>query len=151
MENSKTLQSIRYARWASIAFAVLCVWLGVIELIGGFDLGPLHIAPRWNPAYVTFPVALQAECWFFFFFAALLVIPWQRTPDDRTWRIWFTVLCVAALVFAFAMISEVMAKNYIANAQKMKARIPVFQAILLFVSLGQIPIALFSRKPELLD
>jgi hypothetical protein len=61
------------------------------------------------------------------------------------------VLCVAAVIFAFAMISEVMAKNYIANAQKQKARIPVFQAILLFVSLGQIPITLFSRRPELLD
>jgi lysylphosphatidylglycerol synthetase-like protein (DUF2156 family) len=151
MENSKSAQSIRYARWSSYAFAALCVWLGLLELVGGFDLGPLHIAPRWNPAYVTFPVALQAECWFFFFFAALLVLPWQRTAEERVWRRWFAVLCVAALVFAFAMISEVMAKNYIAAAQKMKARIPVFQAILLFVSLGQIPIALFSRKPELLD
>jgi hypothetical protein len=151
MENSKTLQSIRYARWSSLAFAALCVGLGVLELVGGFNLGPLHLPPRWNPAFVTFPVALQVECWFFFFFATLLVLPWQRTPNDRTWRVGFTVLCVAAFIFAFAMISEVMAKNYIANAQKMKARIPVFQAILLFVSLGQIPIALFSRKPELLD
>ena len=151
MENTKTLQSIRYARWSSLAFAALCVGLGLLELIGGFNLGPLHIPPRWNPVYVTFPVALKVECWFFFFFASLLLIPWQRTPSDRTWRICFTVLCVAAVIFAFAMISEVMAKNYIANAQKQKARIPVFQAILLFLSLGQIPIALFSRKPELLD
>lgn len=151
MENTKALPSIRYARWSSLAFAALCVWLGVLELVGGFNLGPLHIPPRWNPAYVTFPVALRSECWFFFFFAALLVIPWQRSANDRIWRIFFTVLCVAAVVFAFAMITEVMAKNYIANAQKTKARLPVFQAILLFVSLGQIPIALFSRKPELLD
>lgn len=151
MENTKTLQSIRYARWSSLAFAALCVGLGLLELVGGFTLGPLQIPPRWNPAYVTFPIALRTECWFFFFFAALLAIPWQRTPNDRIWRICFTVLSAAAVVFAFAMISEVMAKNYIANAQKTKARIPVFQAILLFVSLGQIPIALFSRKPELLD
>jgi hypothetical protein len=32
-----------------------------------------------------------------------------------------------------------------------KAKIPVFQAVLLFLGLGQIPIELFSRKPELLD
>jgi len=149
METSKSAQSIRYARWSSYAFAALCVWLGLLELVGGFNLGPLQIPPRWNPAYVTFPVALKVECWFFFFFASLLVIPWQRTADERVWRRWFTVLCVAAVIFAFAMISEVMAKNYIANAQKMKARIPVFQAILLFLSLGQIPIALFSRNARI--
>jgi hypothetical protein len=33
----------------------------------------------------------------------------------------------------------------------MKARIPVFQAVLHFLCLGQIPLELFSRKPELLD
>jgi len=58
---------------------------------------------------------------------------------------------VAAVVFAYAMISEVMAKNYIATAAKTKARLPVFQAILLFASLGQIPIHLFVRRPDLLD
>ena len=55
------------------------------------------------------------------------------------------------MLFAFAMISEVMAKNYLAAAQHQKARLPVFQAILLFLSLGQIPVALFTRKPDLLD
>jgi len=151
METNRTQLSIRYSRWATIAFAALCVWLGVLELAGGFELGPVRIAPRWNPAYVTFPAALKAECVFFFAFAGLLLVPLHQIGDERRWRRWFAVLCFAALIFAFAMISEVMAKNYIAAAQKLKARIPVFQAILLFVALGQIPVALFSRKPELLD
>ncbi len=151
MQTDRTALTLRYARWSSWAFAALCVGLGLHELIGGFALGPLQVPPRWNPAYVTFPVALKVECWFFFGFAALLVIPWQRTPHDRTWWRWFAVLGAAAVIFAFAMISEVMAKNYIADAQHLKARIPIFQAILLFVSLGQIPIALFSRRPDLLD
>ena len=140
-----------YPLQLSAALAALCVALGLVELLGGFTLGPWRIPPRWNPAYVTFPVALQVECWFFFLYAALLLTPWQRTASDRRWWLGFAILSVASVLFAFAMISEVMAKNYIANAQKQKARIPVFQAILLFVSLGQIPIALFSRKPELLD
>ena len=55
------------------------------------------------------------------------------------------------MVFALAMICEVMAKNYVAQNAHMKAKIPVFQAVLLFLSLGQIPVELFSRKPELLD
>ena len=41
--------------------------------------------------------------------------------------------------------------NYIAQNAGLKAKIPVFQAVLLFLSLGQIPVELFSRKPELLD
>jgi hypothetical protein len=67
------------------------------------------------------------------------------------WRWLFSLLCVASVVFAMAMICEVMAKNYIAQNAHLKAKIPVFQAVLLFLSLGQIPIELFSRKPELLD
>ena len=100
---------------------------------------------------MTFPLALQAECWFFLFYAGLLVAPWQRTASEGRWRAGFALLAVASLVFAFAMISEVMAKNYLATAQHQKARLPIFQAILLFLSLGQIPVALFTRKPELLD
>ena len=148
---TKTTRGLRYARWASWALAALCVALGLVELLGGFTLGPLRIPPRWNPAYVTFPVALQVECWFFFLYAALLLTPWQRTASDRRWWLGFAILAVASLLFAFAMISEVMAKNYLAAAQHQKARLPVFQAILLFLSLGQIPVALFTRKPDLLD
>ncbi|MEY4271726.1 MAG: hypothetical protein RL250_592 [Verrucomicrobiota bacterium] len=148
---TKTTRGLRYARLASYAFAALCVGLGLLELLGGFALGPLRVAPRWNPAYVTFPLALQVECWFFFLYAALLVLPWRETPVERRWWLGFAVLSVASLLFAFAMISEVMAKNYLATAQHQKARIPVFQAILLFLSLGQIPVTLFARKPELLD
>ena len=148
---TKTTRGLRYARWASYAFAALCVGLGLLELLGGLVLGPLRLAPRWNPAYVTFPLALQVECWFFFVYAALLVLPWRETPVERRWWLGFALLSVASLLFAFAMISEVMAKNYLATAQHQKARIPVFQAILLFLSLGQIPVTLFLRKPELLD
>jgi hypothetical protein len=148
---TKTTRGLRYARWASYGLAALCVGLGLLELLGGFAFGPLRIAPRWNPAYVTFPLALQVECWFFFLYAGLLVLPWRETPVERRWWIGFAILSVASLLFAFAMISEVMAKNYLATAQHQKARIPVFQAVLLFLSLGQIPVTLFARKPELLD
>lgn len=148
---TKTTRGLRYARWASLGFAALCVGLGLVELLGGLDLGFARIPPRWNPALVTFPLALQAECWFFLFYAGLLVAPWQRTASEGRWRAGFALLAVASLVFAFAMISEVMAKNYLATAQHQKARLPIFQAILLFLSLGQIPVALFTRKPELLD
>ena len=149
--NDVTAQRIRYGRIIVILFGLLCVGLGVNGLIGGVSLGPLHIPPRWDPAIVTFPVALRVESWFFIAYAGLLFLPWRRIANPTAWRWLFSLLCVASVVFAMAMICEVMAKNYIAQNAGLKAKIPVFQAVFLFLSLGQIPVELFSRKPELLD
>ncbi|PHX79142.1 MAG: hypothetical protein CK541_06645 [Opitutia bacterium] len=149
--NDVTAQRIRYGRTIVILFGVLCLGLGVNELVGGIALGPLQLPPRWAPAIVTFPVALRVECWFFIAYAGLLFLPWRRITNAQTWKWMFSLLCVASVVFAMAMICEVMAKNYIAQNAGLKAKIPVFQAVLLFLGLGQIPIELFSRKPELLD
>ena len=149
--HESTARRIRYASWASLLFGVLCLGLGANELLGGLQLGPLHIPRRWDPAVVTFPTALRVESFFLIFYAGLLFLPWGRIVEPRIWNRLFAVLCVASVLFAFAMISEVMAKNYIAQGAGMKARLPIFQAILLFLSLGQIPVRLFIRKPELLD
>jgi hypothetical protein len=144
-------QRIRYARVSSVLFGMLCIGLAVNELIGGFTISSLHVLPRWNPAVVTFPVALRAESWFFIGYAILLFLPWRRITRDKLWNWLFALLCVASVLFAFTMICEVMAKNYIAQNAHMKAKIPVFQAVLLFLSLGQIPLELFCRKPDLID
>jgi predicted ferric reductase len=149
--NNATTRGLIYARWATYGFAVLIIFLALLELSGGFSLAGLTIPPRWKPETVTFPVALNLENYFFIFFGLFILIPLEKIKEYKYWQIIFAVLCVAAVVFAFAMISEVMAKNYIANAAKTKARLPVFQAILLFASLGQIPVHLFVRRPELLD
>lgn len=146
-----TARRILYARLIALLFGTFCLLMGVNELVGGLNLGFAQIPPRWNPAVVTFPRALRAESWFLIAYAGLLFLPWRRIASPKAWNRFFAVLCVASLVFAFAMISEVMAKNYVAQAAGLKARIPVFQAILLFLCLGQIPLELFSRKPELLD
>lgn len=146
-----TAQRIRYGRIIAVLFGVLCLGLGVNELVGGLALGPLQLPPRWAPAVITFPGALRAESWFFIAYAGLLFLPWRRIESRQTWNWLFGLLCVASVVFALSMICEVMAKNYIAQNAHLKAKIPVFQAVLLFLGLGQIPLELFSRKPELLD
>jgi len=149
--NDVTAQRIRYGRIIAILFGVLCLGLGINELVGGIALGPLRLPPRWAPAVITFPQALRAESWVFIAYAVLLFLPWRRITDEKLWKALFALLCVASVVFALAMICEVMAKNYIAQNAHLKAKIPVFQAVLLFLGLGQIPLELFSRKPELLD
>ena len=148
---SSTPRGVLYARWASYLFAAVIFFLAALELNGGLNLGFVQLPPRWRPADVTFPLALQLECFFFIFYAALIASPWEKIHSDANWKKLYALLCVASVIFAFAMISEVMAKNYIANAAKTKARLPVFQAILLFCALGQIPSLLFVRRPELLD
>lgn len=144
-------QRLRYARIIAALFGALCVALGLNELAGGLALGPAQLPPRWAPAVVTFPAALRAESWFFVAYGLLLLLPWRNVASAGLWNGLFALLCVASVVFAGAMICEVMAKNYVAQNAHMKAKIPVFQAVLLFLGLGQIPLALFSRKPELLD
>jgi len=146
-----TAQRIRYGRIIAVLFGALCLGLGVVELSGGITFGALHVPPRWSPAVVTFPFALRAESWFFIAYGGLLFLPWRRVRRAKVWNALFTLLCVASVLFAFAMICEVMAKNYVAQNAHVKAKIPVFQAVLLFLGLGQIPLELFSRKPELLD
>jgi hypothetical protein len=146
-----TARRIRYGRFIALGFGAFCLAMAVNELLGGLAVGPLRIPPRWDPAVVTFPGALRAESWFLIGYAGLLFLPWRGIVSSKAWNRLFFVLCVASVIFAFAMISEVMAKNYVAQAAGMKARIPVFQAVLLFLCLGQIPLELFSRKPELLD
>lgn len=146
-----TERRTRYARIIALLFGVFCLLMGANELAGGLSVGGLSLAPRWNPELVTFPVALRLESWFFIAYAGLLFLPWRRIREEKTWSRLFGLLCVTSVIFAFAMISEVMAKNYLAQAAGMKAKMPVFQAVLLFLCLGQIPLELFSRKPDLLD
>lgn len=149
--HESTARGLRYAGWSSMLFGLLCLGLGANELLGGLALGPLRLPRRWDPSVVTFPLALRIESIFLILYAGLLFLPWSRISEPRTWNRLFAVLCAASVLFAFAMISEVMAKNYIAQGAGMKARLPVFQAVLLFLSLGQIPIRLFIRRPSLLD
>lgn len=151
MNRTANIRGLVYARWVCSFFGLFIIFLALLEFSRGFTVGSFFIPPRWKPETVTFPLALNLENWFFVFFGFLILFPFERIKNDKSWKIVFGVICLASLIFAFAMISEVMAKNYIATAAKSKARMPVFQSILLFASLGQIPIHLFIRRPELLD
>ena len=125
-------------------------------LLGGFlILNALRdltgVWPRWTPATVTWPSLLQAACLFYMLVGAVLLLPWARIMRSERWKLAFGALVLLCVAFAFAMITEVMAKNYLAQAQGLKAKPPVFQAILLFAVMAQPPIAWFLRHPSQLD
>lgn len=136
-------QATRLWRLVTLLCGVLAIALGANELLG--------LMPRWNPAEVTRPAAVAAEGWLFIAYGAVLLWPAEKSASERTWRTAFILTCLLSLLFAAAMISEVMAKNYVAAAKGAKARMPVAQAVMLFLGLGQIPLRLFTRRPELLD
>lgn len=134
---------LRQARVLSVALGILLVVTGLRDLLG--------ILPRWDPATVTWPGALRADCALFVALGGALFLPWIRIMRSERWAWALGILTALCVVFAFAMVSEVMAKGYLAKAAGMKARPPIFQAILLFAVMAQPPVAWFIRRPDLLD
>ena len=143
MERPALPDGLRYARWAGIALGVFLILTGLRDLLG--------ILPRWDPVTVTWPRALAADCWLFVGAGSFLLLPWERLMLGERWARWLAALSLVAVAFAFAMISEVMAKNYLAQAKGLKAKPPIFQATLLFLMMAQPPTAWFLRRPDLLD
>lgn len=142
--NDHTLPAgLRQARIVSAALGVFLILTALRDLTG--------VWPRWNPATVTWPNLLLASGIFYVVVGSTLLLPWTRIMRSARWKPAFGALCLLCVAFALAMITEVMAKNYLAQAAGMKAKPPVFQAVLLFAVLAQPPIAFFLRRPELLD
>lgn len=134
---------LRQARVVGAALGVFLILTALRDLTG--------IWPRWNPATVTWPNLLFASGIFYVVVGSTLLLPWTRIMRSARWKIAFGVLCLLCLAFAFAMITEVMAKNYLAQAVGLKAKPPVFQAVLLFAVMAQPPVAWFLRHPSQLD
>lgn len=133
----ETLAGLRYARATSIAFGAFLITWGV------FGTG------RWEGH--GYHAAVVAQAIFFVLFGALLLLPWKRIATTKHWRPLFALVCVMCVIFGFVMVCEVMALNYIADANRTKPGPPILQGIQLFIALGQIPILIFLRRPELLD
>jgi len=143
MNDTPLPAGLRQARLIGSILGAFLILNALRDLIG--------VWPRWNPATVTWPRLLLASGIFHVAVGATLLLPWARIMRSPRWKAAFALLCLACVAFAFAMITEVMAKNYLAQAAGTKAKPPVFQAVLLFAVLAQPPIAFFLRRPELLD
>lgn len=143
MTDSTLPAGLRQARNVALALGVFLILNALRDLTG--------IWPRWDPTKVTWPNALRADCLLHIVVGATLLLPWERLMRSAHWKLALGGLSLLCLAFAFSMITEVMAKNYLAQAAGMKAKPPVFQAVLLFAVLAQPPVAWFLRRPEQLD
>ena len=134
---------LRQARILGMIFGVFLILNALRDLTG--------VWPRWDVAIVTWPKLLLLSGYFYILVGSCLLLPWQKLMRSSRWTWAWGFLTTLCVLFAFAMITEVMAKNYLAQAAGLKAKPPVFQAILLFAALAQPPITFFLRRPELLD
>ena len=137
--SKESMDGTRYARYGGLAFGVfLVIW----SLVG---YRPLQARSGWWDGFA------HTEPYVYAFFGAWLLLPWKRIGQGRHWNKAYAVLCFLCVVFAFVLVTEVMALNYLAKDMSLRAKPPVFQGILMFAALGQIPTLLFFRRPELLD
>jgi len=133
------LDGTRYCRYASIAFGVfLLVWA-----VAGSR--PLQARSGWWDGFAHLEPVIHG------LFGAVLLTPWKKIGASPRWRAFLGLLVFLCVAYAFMLVTEVMALNYLAKGMGMKAKPPVFQGILLFAALGQIPTYIFFRKPEWLD
>ena len=143
MNDTSLPAGLRQARIVGAALGAFLILNALRDLTG--------VWPRWNPATVTWPNLLLASGIFHIVVGSTLLLPWARIMRSERWKAAFVILCILCVAFAFAMITEVMAKNYLAKDVGMKAKPPVFQAVLLFAVMAQPPIAWFLRHPSQLD
>lgn len=137
--SKEALDGTRYARYISIAFGVfLLVWS-----VAGRR--PLYERHGWWDGFAHFEPFVHAT------FGAVLLLPWKKIAAGPHWKKFLGLLGFMAFVYAFMLITEVMALNYLAKDIGTKAKPPVIQSMMLFGALGQLPTFIFFRKPELLD
>ncbi len=127
-----TPPGLRYGRIAGRAVGVLLLAIGVVELLEG--------AMGFGRFQAAFCIA----------YGALLNLPFQRFRD-RVWKAAFGGLILFSVAFVFIMIASVMF-DYMAAAERgQRLGVPGFEGTLIFLSLLQVPVVLFLRRPDLLD
>lgn len=85
------------------------------------------------------------------FYAGLLVFPWGAIKWPLLWKGLFAAMIALMVIWAVFLIGEVAYTQAIAIELKAKARPPVLEGALLFLSLLQVPTVFFARYPHCLE
>ncbi len=126
------MQGLSYARWAGQALGLVLMLMGLLALMregGGFE----HFKGLYFVAYGVF-----------------LVFPYQYLRG-RTWTWGFRLLCLLSALFVFVMIAHIMFAYMAAADRGERLGVPGLEGTLIFVSLLQVPVVLFQRRPDLID
>ena len=94
---------------------------------------------------------LDAELIVYLVLALLYLLPWYCFVNMRCWKYLFALLVVFSVAFVFIQVFDLMFQYMLAAGMGQKSAPAAFQSLLVFLCLLQVPVALFLRRPELLD
>lgn len=137
-ENSSRPQNkgLYYARWAGMLTGLSLLFYGPLTLAAS---GPQLSGFEWFRGI------------FFVFYGLVLIAPLHRLDSESQWKLAFTGLVLFSVLFVFTLIVSVMF-DYMAAAERgERLGVPGREGTFIFLSLMQVPVALFLRKPDLLD
>lgn len=129
---ASTALGLRYARIVGYVMSALLLALGITALIKG------------QGTFETFKGA------YFVAYGVVLSLPFGRM-SDQSWRWGYGLLVGFSFLFVFVMVAVVMFAYMAADARGERLGVPGFEGTLIFLALLQVPVALFQRKPDLLD
>jgi len=129
-------KGLLYARWAGLV-------TGLVLLV----YGPLTM--RSAGGEIGYFAAFRTV--FFILYGLLLLFPVEKIKSERGWRAGLVTLTVFSVAFVFIMIVTVMFDYMEAAEQGERLGVPGKEGTLIFLCLLQVPVAIFLRKPDLLD
>ncbi len=127
----------------------LCAYCRAVGAgVGLFLIGwGLCCPARWDYSY---PNLTLAQSIFYGIYGLLLALPIQSIKIHSLFKAIYTLFIVLSISFVFVQVFDTMFQYCLASELRMRPAPPVFQSMLVFFTLLQIPTILFYRKPYLL-
>lgn len=129
------LIGLKFAKWGGYLLQILLLLL-ILGLVFGETQEPLLF--KWIKGL------------YFAALVAILLLPFDRLKN-KTFKLFFPLLCLLSVGFVFLMVVEVMFAYMAAAEIGERLGVPGFEGMLIFLTLLQIPTILFRRNPDLLD
>ena len=129
----QTMEGLRYARWAGNFLGILLIGIA----IKNFSSGSMDTLTVIQSVY-------------YILYGCLLNVRLTNLPNSL-WNKVFAALVALSVLFVFLMIATVMFAYMAAADRGERLGVPGFEGTLIFLALMQVPVALFQRKPDMLD
>lgn len=84
-------------------------------------------------------------------YGVVLLLPLTRVGDQRRWIQGYVILIAMTVLFVFLMIATVMFGYMEAAERGERLGVPGREGTMIFIALLQVPVALFLRKPDLME
>lgn len=137
--DKETIAGIRIARWVGRCLGITLILWAIYVVITDFFLAS-------SPS-----VALLFKPLVFVGLGSLYLLPWQQSITAELWKKCFLLLILMTSVFVFTLMASVMTEHIAITQTGKKPPPPMFEGMIVFLVLIQVPTILFERNPHWLD